>query len=186
MKTIKNTLLVLISACLLMACVQVNTVTTNKTQLAVSSARDLPLTYAQGSLFALDPKHLAHISIKEEQEKAVYGLYEKAIIRDLEKNGYRLAANGEKANFHIGFLLALSEDLSDRQISEQFGVMPGLPVKGEDDKGSLLIYVEDSALAERVWRSTVQGFVRTDLSDIERDKRSQKVVETALAQFYQK
>lgn len=184
MKKIITCLFTAVTTVSLMACVQVDTVA-NNTQLATSSVRDLPITYPQGSVFALDPKHLKHVSIKAEQQKAVYKLYENAIISDLNNHGYHLAADQRQAKFHVGFLVALEEDLSDKKISEKFGVMPGLPTKGDQEKGSLLIYVEDVATGQRVWRSTVQGFVRTDLSNSERDVRSKQVIETALAQFYQ-
>ena len=73
----------LVKACLvgvslvgLSACVQVTEeVNTKSSQVAVSSVRDLPITYPTGSTFALSPKYLEHVSLKQQQVKDVYNTY---------------------------------------------------------------------------------------------------------------
>lgn len=154
------------------------------TQLAVSSVWDMPGNYNKGSRFALSPKYLKEVSLKPEQVKNIYALYAEKITKSLQQHGYQLGSSNDVPDFYVGFGVALSDDLSDKTISEKFGITPGLQEKDELEKGSFLIYVEDAAMQERVWRGAVQGFVQMDLSEEERKTRVEHVVNVVLAQFY--
>lgn len=177
-------ILPLIFASLLVGCVQVTEeYPMRKTQLAVSSARDLSMTFPPGSKFALSPKHLKEASIKPEQLKNIYSLYSNEIIADFTSKGFLLVTPDQKADFYVGFGLALSEDLSDEVINEKFGVSPGLPENSENKKGSFLIYV-DNATGQRVWRGTAQGFVQNDFTAEQRKERVERVVDMLLAQYH--
>ena len=78
----------------------------------------------------------------------------------------------------------LSKDLSDENISEKFGVTPGLSENAKLEKGSFLMYVEDANSKQRVWRGAVQGFVQENFSSAERKERTEDVVKMILAQFF--
>ena len=170
---------------LLAGCVQVTEeYPMRKTQLAVSSARDLPTVFPSGSKFSLSPKYLEEASIKPEQLQKIYKLYSNEIIADFTSKGFVLAAVDQKADFYVGFGVALSEDLSDDTINKKFGVSPGLPESDENEKGSFLIYVDDAETGQRIWRGTAQGFVQNDYTAEQRNERVVRVVDMLLAQYH--
>lgn len=180
-------LLASVCSSFLISCVQViEEQPINESRLAISSVRDLPFTYAAGSKFSLSPKYVEHVSLKPEEQKTVYQRYKNAIIENLQEDGYFLTENPAQAKFFVGFAVAIEGDLADQKITDEFGVMPGLPSTKDQEKGSLLLYIADGATQELVWRSTVQGFVRADLSDDERKVRTEKVIEMALNNFHKK
>jgi len=152
--------------------------------LAVSSVWDSPTKYPKGNTFSLSPKYVDDASLKPKQMKAIYQIYAKAIADTFSDHGYILLNNNHEADFYIGFAIALSDDLSDKVISEKFGVTPGLQSKNSLQKGSFLMYVEDGSNRRRVWRGAVQGFVQEDYNSIERKQRVDKVVTMVLSQFF--
>ena len=178
-------LISLVCASLLAGCVQVTEeYPMRTTQLAVSSARDLPITYTLGSKFALSPKHLKAMSAQPELLQKTYNYYSQAIVNNLEAKGYVLAQVGEKVDFYVGFGLALSKDLTDTMINEKFGVTPGLHEDGEHMKGSFLIEVDDAITQQRVWRGTAQAYVHNEYTIEQHNERAAKVVNMLLTQYY--
>ncbi len=178
-------LLPLVFVSLLAGCVQVTEeYPMRKTQLAVSSTRDLPTTFPAGSKFALSPKYLKEASIKPEQMQKIYKLYSDEIIADFSSKGFQLASSDQKADFYVGFGVALSEDLSDAAINKKFGVTPGLPENDDNKKGSFLIYVDDAETEQRIWRGAAQGFVQNDYTAEQRQERIVKVVDMLLSQYH--
>ncbi|WP_440874950.1 DUF4136 domain-containing protein [Thalassotalea sp. PLHSN55] len=155
-------------------------------QVAISSVRDLPISYPAGSTFSLSPKYLKHVSFKPEQVKHIYDIYTQAIVNSLVEQGYVQAENSETAQFYVGFGLALDEDLESSNVSEFFGVSPGLHAVEDMDKGSFLVFIEDTQTTSTVWRGAVQGYVQTHYSAEERMDRAQKVVDKVMLQFYTK
>ncbi len=91
----------------------------------------MPISYSQGSQFSLSPKYVKETSLQPEQTQAVYKQYADAIIADLTHNGFKKASYVANSAFHVGFGIALASDLSDKTISEKFGITPGLP--GSDE-----------------------------------------------------
>ena len=169
----------------LLSCVQVQSPPQNKeTQLAISGVWDIPTNFALGSTFALSPKHLKETSVKEEKIQQIYRNYGSRIVKNLHQHGYRLANHGEKPDFYVGFGLALADDLSDVTINEKLGVTPGLTEDRDLEKGSLLLYVEDGASSERIWRAAVQGFVQHDIDQQEQLQRIDRIVAMGLSHFY--
>ena len=186
MKAVSKILTLVSITLILSACVQVTPeVKKSSNQLAISSVRDLPNTYPKDSLFNLSPKYVKETSLKAEQTQAIYQLYTNAISQDLELNGYKVAQTSQQAAFHIGFGIALSDDFTDDNINEKFGVSPGLPDQAGLKKGSFLVYVEDAATGQRVWRGIAQGFAHEELSTQERELRTQVIVASVMKQFYQ-
>mgnify|MGYP000268268518 CR=1 FL=1 len=186
MKKVSSSLTLVICTLVLSACVQVPVEPQqNNNQLAVSSVRDLPYSYAQRSLFSLSPKYVKETSLKAQQTQNVYKLYTNAIVDNLQKNGFKVAQKGQQASFHVGFGIALSDDLSDEKINKNFGVSPGLPEKGDLKKGSFLIYIEDAITGERVWRGIAQGFAHDDITIEQRNQRTAVIVASVMKQFYQ-
>jgi hypothetical protein len=180
-----NLSITFISLIILTACVQVvPSPVEHGSALAVSSVWDIPTKYPAGSSFSLSPQYLDNASLKPEQMKAIYQFYAKAIVEKFSEQEYRFTENDNGADFYIGFAIALSDDLSDKTISEKFGVTPGLQSKDALQKGSLLMYVEDGKSRLRVWRGAVQGFVQEDYNSVERKQRTNTIVMMVLSQFF--
>lgn len=186
MKKVMSLLALVIITLTLSACVQVTSETKPRnSQLAISSVRDLPVAYPQGSLFSLSPKYIKDTSLQAKQTQSIYHTYTNVIINDLQKNGFVTALTGQHPAFHVGFGIALSDDFSDEKINDKFGVTPGLPQKSDLTRGSFLIYIEDAATGQRVWRGIAQGFANTELTPKQRQQRAAIVVANVMKQFYQ-
>ncbi len=186
MKKIISLLIMLFTSSAIVGCVQITPeLKQNSNQLAISSVRDLSISYPQGSLFSLSPKYIKETSLKAEQTQAIYHLYSKAIATDLTNNGYINGQAMQQAAFYVGFGVVLSDDFSDENISDKFGVTPGLPEKSDLKKGSFLIYIEDAVTGQRVWRGIAQGFAHNELTPAQRHKRTATIVANVMKQFYQ-
>ncbi len=167
------------------ACVTVEKAPTeNQNQLAISSVRDIPISYALGSQFSLAPKYVKETSLKAEQIQSIYKLYADAIIKELSNHGFQHSNNSGDSVFHVGFEIALTSDLSDQKLSEEFGIAPGLPDSKTFKKGSFLIYIEDTLTSQKVWRGAVQGFAHENIDETEKEQRVAAIVSRVLAQFY--
>jgi hypothetical protein len=182
----KSTLIILyLSLFLLSACVQVIKPSANNySQLSLSSVWDLPIKYPVGSTFSLSPKYVKGASLDSKDIDVIYQLYANAISEGLSQRGYRRVEHNASVDFYVGFGVALSKDLSDKNISDKFGVTPGLSENALFEKGSFLIYVEDAKSNQRVWRGAVQGFVQENFNSAERKERTEAVVKMILLQFF--
>ncbi len=186
MKSKFSILAALLISITLPACVQVQSeVKRENKQLAISSVRDAPLTYAKGSTFSLLPHYAKQSSLNAKQTQTVYALYNDTINKNLQENGYQTAEKNQPVAFHVGFGIALSSDFSDENINEKFGVLPGLQDKQSLQKGSFLIYIEDTASGAIIWRGAVQGFAHEQLSVEQRKQRTISIVASVMQQFYQ-
>lgn len=185
MKLNKRLVLAFVSTLIVTACVTVPTEPkVNKNQIAISSVRDIPISYAAGSQFSLSPKYVKETSLKPTQTQAVYTLYADEIVNDLTEHGFISIDDASKATFHVGFGLALTSDLSDDKINEKFGVTPGLPDNEDFKKASFLIYIEDAATGKKVWRGAAQGFAHEELDEKQKQTRAQGIVKRVMKQFY--
>ncbi|KGJ93322.1 DUF4136 domain-containing protein [Colwellia psychrerythraea] len=175
----------LLSGFLVSACVTVpQEPQAKKNQLAISSVRDIPISYSTGSQFSLAPKYVTETSLKVSQTQAVYKLYADAIIADLKSHGFKNSSDGTASAFHVGFGIALASDLSDQTINDEFGISPGLPSRDDLTKGSFLIYIEDANTGKKVWRGAAQGFAHEDSNEAERAQRTAAIVSRVMKQFY--
>ncbi len=184
MKLTIQALLMTIIILFMVACVQVPQESLNSKQVAISSVRDLPTSFPQGSHFFLAPKYLKQSSLNALQTQSAYQPYANAIIVDLQDHGFIQASNVAQSDFLVGFGVALAEDLTDDMITEKFGVTPGLRNKENLKKGSFLIYIADAKTRQKIWRGTVQGFVQDEFNDKQRGDRAKNVIKLVLKQFY--
>lgn len=171
---------------ILSACVQVQVKDHDRgNQLVVSSVRDMPVKFPQASLFSLSPKYVKEATFHEAKSQAAYQMYTNAIVADLQKHGFVNTASATQADFHVGFGIALSQDLSEDAINKTFGISPGLPEQESLKKGSFLVYIEDNKTGERVWRGIAQGFAHDEFTPAQRKQRAEQVVSIVMKQFYQ-
>lgn len=175
----------LFSSLFVSACVTVPQQTyANKNQLAISSVRDIPISYSQGSLFSLAPKYVKETSLKAEQTQVIYKLYADAIIADLNSHGFKSTDETKNVAFHVSFGIALASDLSDTMINDKFGITPGLPNNEALKKGSFLVYIEDACTEKKEWRGATQGFAHQDSNEAQRTQRTESIVSRVMKQFY--
>jgi hypothetical protein len=156
----------------------------NKNQLAISSVRDIPISYPQGSQFSLASKYVKETSLKAEQTQVIYKFYADAIVADLNGHGFQNTDDAKNSAFHVGFGIALASDLSDETINDKFGITPGLPNNDKFKKGSFLIYIEDARTGKKVWRGAAQGFAHEDSNEAQRAQRTASIVSRVMQQFY--
>jgi hypothetical protein len=170
----------------LFSCVQVEPVQKSaKENIAISTARDSDKKFPPGSTFSLEPKYAKETSLKPEQIKESYQIYNNSLIKNLEKNGYRYSPEGKNVAFHVGFGLALSNDVSDEKLSNKFGLTPGLAEKSDLTKGSFIVYIQDGYSTKSVWRGAVQGFTHENLSPEQRKVRVNIIVDQVMSLYYQ-
>ncbi len=156
----------------------------NENQLAISSVRDIPISYSPGSQFSLAPKYVEETSLKAKQTQAIYNIYADAIVADLSSHGFKSTTASANSAFHVGFGIALASDLPDKTINDKFGITPGLPGSDDLKKGSFLIYIEDVHTGKKVWRGAVQGFAHEDSDVAQKEQRAAKIVSRVMKQFY--
>jgi len=113
-------------------------------------------------------------AVSATSEKNIQQYIQDEIILYLKTKGYVYQPNAQEADVVIGFLFALEDDLADKRIQEQFGLLPGVSsnsVTGARyEKGSLLLAVLDNKLERVYWRSAMQGFV-----DFEKDRNDDSI-----------
>ena len=174
---------ILITAIMLLAtsaCVQVNTeVEHAQTQLAISSIHDKEIMLDETSTFAFTP-------LQESDSGAKYPLVTEEIELNLVNRGFTAVSVEQQPTFFIGYILESEDDLSDEQLSETFGLNPGLPDLPDLEKGTMLIFVLDGETKQFAWRAAAQGFIFDDLSEEERLQRIKTVVDSMLRQFVEK
>lgn len=155
-----------------------------RTNLSISSVRDIPVSYAPGSQFSLIPRYAKETSLNLQQTQGVYQLYGDAIITNLEQHAFKHHSDSSTVDFYVGFGLALSIDFSDQELIEKFGVTPGLSNSDVLEKGSMLIYIKDARTGKNVWRGVAQGFVHEDLSKEQRQRRIAEIINRMMKQFH--
>jgi len=93
-----------------------------------------------------------------------------AITSHLEARGYRFVDRG--GNYQVSFVAGLRESLSDIELSERYGINPGMVGDSLDqnayDKATIITDIRDAADGTLLWRSAMQGFAVFNLDDDER------------------
>lgn len=177
--------LIVLMVFMLSACVQVPVNSdTRMSNLAVTSVWDMPTKLTSGTSYSISPQHLKSVARETGEIKNAYQRYADGIKANLNAHGFQEQTDAKLAQLHVRFMLALSEDLDDQTISEQFGITPGLQDSQEFSKGSLLISITQADTGQRVWHGAIQGFVQEDATEEERDQRRRYVLNMVLAQFH--
>lgn len=173
-------LIMVLIALTLSACVQVNTEVENAgSQLAISSVHDHDITIDENTTYAFTP-------LQMNENGASFPLFTAEIEKYLAVKGVQQVTPEQNPTFYIGYILEREEDLSDEQLSETFGLNPGLPDLPNLDKGTMLMFVLDGESKQFAWRAAAQGFIIEDISAEERHLRVQQIVNSMLHQFVNK
>jgi len=127
---------------------------------------------------------LASERIKPDEFKP---LIENAIIVSLKNKGYKFGKNADNSDLLVSYAAGLETELSDKEITRRFGMIPGLQGKSSDkdkyEKGTIIVDIYDKSTNKSVWRGVVQGFADLNLSRAERSKRLERIMQQLLAEF---
>lgn len=161
----------------LSACVQVNTqVEHAESQLAISSSHDRDLFLNSNSTYAFTP-------LQQSDNGSRFPMVTTEIEQFFNARDYQQVTPEDNPTFYIGYILERSDELSDEQLGETFGLNPGLPDLPDLEKGTMLIFVLEGESKQFAWRGAAQGFVLDDLSQEERNNRIKLIVHSMLSQF---
>ena len=110
-----------------------------------------------------------------------------AIIDVLQKKGYSYNQSPEQGKLLISYMVALESELSDEEIVQRFGLMPGFSIKNPDanqyQKGTIIVDIYDTTINTTIWRGAVQGFAYAELSASDRRKRVTAIMKELFSQF---
>lgn len=112
---------------------------------------------------------------------------ENAISGALQNKGYEHTWKSGSADLKVGYLVVMNGALSGEEISDRFGIQPGLNLPTPDDtryeKGTLVVDIIDAKTGRTVWRGALQGFADLEIPKEERQERLNAMVTFMLARF---
>jgi hypothetical protein len=114
-------------------------------------------------------------------------LLEDAIVVTLRNKGYTLSNDPAQAALLVSYAAGLETELSDREITRRFGMIPGLQGVTQDEdkyeKGTIIVDVFDKSANKSIWRGVVQGFADLELSPAERSQRLKQIMQQLMSEF---
>ena len=112
---------------------------------------------------------------------------ENAISGALQKKGYEYTWRAGLADLKVGYLVVMNSALSGEEISDRFGIRPGLNLQSPDDvryeKGTLVVDIIDVKTGRTAWRGALQGFADLEIPMQDRQERLNDMVAFMLARF---
>jgi len=162
----------------LTACVTVDVPKSKPTRATMVTTGDLSFLSQSTPRFAWHPS-LARVAAEEGvNDDNVVDLMRASMTKAMEAKGYRLVSIDDSPDLLLGFGIALESEMSDAQILDKAGLVPGLSTIGVDadkhEKGSVLLALFNPRMAAPAWRVLAQGFTDSEQS---RDERQQRVDE---------
>ncbi|WP_394147864.1 DUF4136 domain-containing protein [Shewanella atlantica] len=169
---------------ILTACVTVDVPKSNPTRATMVTSGDLSFLSSNTPRFAWHPS-LARVAAEEGVNDKVVDLMRSSMMKVMQSKGYHLVSVDESPDLLLGFGVALESQMSDTQILDKAGLVPGLSTFGVDadkhEKGSVLLALFHPHMAEPAWRVLAQGFTDSDQSRDERQQRVDELVSLMLA-----
>ena len=109
-----------------------------------------------------------------------------AISNAMTEKGYQATVAGVAADLLVGYSITLNDDArTDKNIADDYGVQASINVSTPDpalyEKGTLVIDIVDSRTGLMAWRSALQGFTDSRISEQERRQRINLMVQRMLA-----
>jgi len=112
---------------------------------------------------------------------------EDAIVATLKSKGYTFSEDTKQADLLVSYAAGLETELSDAEVTQRFGMIPGLQgqtsVDGKYEKGTIVVDIYDKLAGKSVWRGVVQGFANLELSPDERSRRLKNLMRQLMAEF---
>ena len=157
-------------------------------RLTMVASGDLSFIASHHQAFALHPDvELLNVGGEVEPDQ-LKSRMRSAINAVMQAKGYRQVADDESPNLLIGYGVALGEAMSDGEILQKAGLVPGVSEQGVDmgrfEKGSVLLLVFDPRQTSPSWRVLAQGFTPLNsdntLASEEADERLARVINKML------
>lgn len=163
---------------ILTACVTVDVSKSNPTRATMVTSGDLGFLSQSTPRFAWHPS-LARVAAEVGvNDVKVVDLMRASMTKVMEAKGYHLVSIDDSPDLLLGFGIALESEMSDAEILDKAGLVPGLSTIGVDadkhEKGSVFVALFHPRMAEPAWRVLAQGFTDSEQS---RDERQQRVDE---------
>ncbi|QDF75588.1 MULTISPECIES: DUF4136 domain-containing protein [Shewanella] len=135
---------------------------TPEDRLTLVASGDLRFLGDQPSRFALHPD-VAELRVGDEvQPDALKMRMREAIQAVMLAKGYQEVSMSQSPDLLIGYGVALGDKMSDSEILQKVGLVPGASNQGVDmgryEKGTVLLMVFDPKLASPIWQVLAQGF----------------------------
>ncbi|MEM9305119.1 MAG: DUF4136 domain-containing protein [Pseudomonadota bacterium] len=114
----------------------------------------------------------------------ISGVLRGEVARALTQRGLTIVEEGEDSDYLVGMLLAMTDTVSDDEILQRFGVLPGLVIHGEAEefeKGTIVLTLLNPVTLAMEWRVVVQGFANLESTPQERRARVRHLVDSMLA-----
>lgn len=187
-------LILSISACTVHDAPEFQTATAPEDRITIVATGELDFLGRGQQTFGLHPQ-FAKVRVDEESSiEAVQKQMSSAIQSAMQAKGYRYVPAGEPAQLLIGFGVALGDSMSDAEILNKVGLVPGVSEQGIDmgqyAKGSVLLLVFSGEDAVPSWRVLAQGFTelsqRPSIAPKQDNQRLDRVVAKMLASMPQR
>ncbi|MFT5704312.1 MAG: hypothetical protein ACI8SK_000258 [Shewanella sp.] len=168
----------------LSACTVTDVIEQNPQRTTVVATGDLSFLSVQTRDFTWHPTLAKVIANDRVDNDTVIQNMQLSLKKVLEAKGYRLVSNQDSPAFLVGFGLALGSDMSDSEILNKVGLVPGLSTLGVDmnkyEKGSVLVALFNPKFPEPIWRSLGQGFTDFEKDGAERQQGFDDFISTML------
>lgn len=107
--------------------------------------------------------------------------FREAIMNGLVERGYRLAPPGE-SSYEVGFVLALSAEMSNTALLDELGFSPGLADARSDrfERGTLAVLLFEPDGGPVMWKGAIQAFADLEADPEVRRQRIQLATQRLL------
>lgn len=154
------------SACTVHDASEFQTATAPQDRITIVATGELEFLGNGQQTFGLHPQ-FAKVRLDDEAStETVKKQMNSAIQLAMQAKGYRYVPEADSAELLIGFGVALGDSMSDAEILNKVGLVPGVSEQGIDmrqyEKGSVLLLVFSGEDAMPRWRVLAQGFTQAD------------------------
>ncbi|MBR9726876.1 DUF4136 domain-containing protein [Shewanella intestini] len=175
MATIARSVLIVLTTLLMMACThtpQENNAQTKRLTMVV--AGDANYVEAHVKRVAWHPTLLTIRTANKMNDAQLQEHMRSALQSTLEQKGYQFVGVEEQPDMYVGFAMALESEISDSEILQKVGLVPGLSTIGVDkkfEKGSVLVALFKPQSQVATWQTLAQGFTEPGKHVADRDER---------------
>lgn len=139
----------------------------------VVTVKDAGLTFPKKTTFSFSDVASQAYEDPRFDDKKIGDFLREGIASVMEQKGYKVVE--DDGQYEIAYVVATSQSLSDIEVSERFGVNPGMIGQSTDpsvyDKGTIIVDIQDPGAKVSVWRSALQGYAAFETPDDVRRQR---------------
>lgn len=151
----------------------------------VVTVKNTGLVFKKGTTFSFSEAYSQVYEDPRYDDKKMGELLREGIASVFEQKGYEFVESD--GQYEVAYVIATSQSLSDIEVSERFGVNPGMIGQSSDpteyDKGTIVVDVQDPGAKVSVWRSALQGYASFEMPDDARRQRMEIFMQRLFASF---